>query len=240
MARLGLSVLLLDFDPQANATSSLGIDPRQTRYNVYHLLSGQATAQETIVPTSTPGLYLLPSGPDLAGAEVELVSMPNRESCLRSALGGVEREHDITFIDCPPSLSLLTVNGLVAATNGVLVPVQTEYLPLEGLSRLMETLELVRLRFNRSLRVVGILMTMYDARTNLSAEVVQEVRHYFPGLVFQEAIPRSVRLSEAPSRGVSVFGHAPTSAGALSYALVAEELVARLGIRMQNEESRDV
>ncbi|NPV08979.1 MAG: ParA family protein [Anaerolineae bacterium] len=235
MARLGLSALLLDFDPQANATSSVGVDPRQVERNVYHLLSGRVTAREVILPTATSGLSLLPSGPDLAGAEVELVNLPGRESCLKEALEGVEREYDVTLIDCPPSLSLLTVNALVAASSGVLVPVQTEYLPLEGLSRLMETLEAVRLRFNRGMRVVGILMTMYDARTNLSAEVVQEVRRYFPGLVFREAIPRSVRLSEAPSRGVSVFGHAPSSAGALSYALVAEELLARLGVPAHRE-----
>ena len=237
LAGAGYSILLIDFDPQANATSSLGVDPRQVASNVYHLLAGEAQPQDVIVPTSTAGVSLMPSGPDLAGAEVELVSMTRRESFLREALAGVESRFDVTFIDCPPSLSLLTVNGLVAAQTGVLVPVQTEYLPLEGLSRLMETLEVVRLRFNRTLRVIGILMTMYDARTNLAAEVVQEVRGHFPGLVFQEAIPRSVRLSEAPSRGVSIFGHAPTSAGALSYALVAEELLHRLGIAGQREAS---
>jgi len=235
LARSGYSVLVVDFDPQANATSSLGLDPRVLQGNVYHLLSGEVQPSDIVQETSTPGLYLIPAGPDLAGAEVELVSMGGRESILRDALAGVEQQYDVTFVDCPPSLSLLTVNALVAARNGVLVPVQTEYLPLEGLSRLMETLEVVRLRFNRMLRVVGILMTMYDARTNLSAEVVQEVRAHFPGLVFQEAIPRSVRLSEAPSRGVSIFGHAPTSAGALSYALVAEELVYRLGIPARRE-----
>ncbi len=235
LADAGYSVLLIDFDPQANATSSLGVDPRQAERNVYHLLAGAAQPQDVIVSTSTTGVSLMPSGPDLAGAEVELVSMARRESFLRDALSGVESRFDLTFIDCPPSLSLLTVNGLVAAQTGVLVPVQTEYLPLEGLSRLMETLEVVRLRFNRTLRVIGILMTMYDARTNLAAEVVQEVRSHFPGLVFQEAIPRSVRLSEAPSRGVSIFGHAPTSAGALSYGLVAEELLHRLGIAKHRE-----
>lgn len=235
LARSGYSVLIVDFDPQANATSSLGLDPRQLPENVYHLLSGDTLPEQIVQDTSTPGLSLIPSGPDLAGAEVELVTTPQRESCLRDALGDVGRQFDVTFIDCPPSLSLLTVNGLVAAQSGVIVPVQTEYLPLEGLSRLMETLEVVRTRFNRTLRVVGILMTMYDARTNLSAEVVQEVRSHFPGLVFQEAIPRSVRLSEAPSRGVSIFGHAPASAGALSYALVAEELVHRLGIPARKE-----
>ncbi len=235
VARLGHRVLLLDFDPQGNAGSSLGVDPSSPSPDIYDVIAGDALLSEAILPAEVPGLFVVAARPDLAGAEVELVGMSERESVLRDALIDDASQFDLVVIDCPPSLSLLTVNALVAATDGVLVPVQTEYLPLEGLTHLVDTLDAIRSRLNPGLRIVGILMTMYDARTNLSAEVVAELRAHFPELVFQEVIPRSVRLSEAPSRGESIFAYAPASAGAISYRLVAEELVQRLGLASEGD-----
>jgi len=228
LVRLGSHVLLVDFDPQANATSSIGLSGRDTHPHIYDVLSGEATIEQAIVAVEHAGFHLLPSHPDLAGAEVELAALDDRTLVLREALSAKEREYDLTIIDCPPSLSVLTVNALVAARDGVLIPVQCEYLALEGLSRLVETISVLRSALNPGLRIVGIVMTMYDMRTNLSTEVVQETRRHFPSLVFREAVPRSVRLSEAPSRGLSILDYAPTSAGALAYMAVARELASRL------------
>jgi len=235
LARLGNRVLLVDFDPQANATSSLGLTPRSLGSHVYSLLSGEATFAEAVISLAQAGLWLLPSHPDLAGAEIELASVDHPATVLRDALAAAEADFDVTFIDCPPSLSILTINALAAAESGVIIPVQCEYLALEGLSRLVQTVGSVRGSLNPSLTIVGILMTMYDVRTNLSAEVVQEVREHFPGLVFRDAIPRSIRLGEAPSRGESIFEYAPQSAGALAYRSVASELVMRLGLAAGRE-----
>jgi chromosome partitioning protein len=230
LASLGFTVLLLDFDPQANATGSLGLDSRTIHPNAYDVLAGRAAVPAAALAVERPGMYLLPSNPDLGGAEVELVGLDGRELLLQERLADAAAAYDLTLIDCPPSLSLLTVNALVAASDGVLVPVQCEYLALEGLSRLMQTVEAVRRSFNPRLAIAGILMTMYDVRTNLAAEVVQEVRRHLPGQVFREAIPRSVRLSEAPSRGQTILKYAPNSAGAVSYMLVARELAQRLSL----------
>lgn len=225
LAEWGQCVLLVDVDPQANATSSLGIDKRTVRISTYELLMGEASALEVLLPTKQRGLDLLPAAPALAGATVELVNLPQREQRLRQALERLRERYDYILIDCPPSLGLLTVNALTAA-DGVIVPVQCEYLALEGLSQLARAIELVRRALNPQLRLRGLLMTMYDARTALARQVIEEVYKHFPGRVFRTVIPRSVRLSEAPSYGESILTYAPTSAGALAYAAFARELLA--------------
>jgi chromosome partitioning protein len=222
-----LPTLLVDLDPQANATASLGLNARQVSPSVYEVLLGSATLERIIRASGQVGLDLAPAAHALAGAQVELVELQEREARLWQALHRLPPRHGLVLIDCPPSLGLLTLNALVAA-DAVLVPVQCEYLALEGLGQLMETLNLVREELNPRLEVLGLVLTMHDSRTNLSGQVVQEVRAHFPGLAFQSVIPRSVRLSEAPSYGESIFGYAPDSRGARAYAALAEEVLGRL------------
>lgn len=229
LASLEQHVLLIDIDPQANATSSLGFDKRAVNLSVYDVIIDECPLSEIVRSTDQPGLDLAPSSPDLAGAEVELVAMMNRERRLRRALNGHRDSFDIILIDCPPSLGLLTVNALSAADE-VLVPVQCEYLPLEGLSLLMHTIDLVRRHLNPGLRVAGLVMTMHDARTNLSQQVVDEVRQHFPDQCFNTIIPRSIRLSEAPSYGETILTYAPNSTGAVAYRLLAQEVLREMGI----------
>nr|HID14024.1 ParA family protein [Anaerolineae bacterium] len=231
LAEWGQRVLVVDVDPQANATSSLGIDKRAVPLSTYDLLVRGVPLARIVQLTGRVRLDLAPASPALAGATVELISLPQRESRLRQALAGLSRDegpderYNYVLIDCPPSLGILTVNGLVAATDGVIIPVQCEYLALEGLSQLMRAIELVRRALNPALRLRGLVMTMYDARTILSRQVVEEVRRYFPGRVFNTIIPRSVRLSEAPSYGEPIISYAPRSAGALAYAMLTRELL---------------
>jgi chromosome partitioning protein len=233
LAQQGRHVLVVDVDPQANATSSLGIDKHAVPASTYDLLVREAPLARVVRPTGHARLDLVPASPALAGATVELVSLPQREYRLRQALaglglsegGGLDGQYDYVLIDCPPSLGILTVNGLTA-TNGVIIPVQCEYLALEGLSQLARAIELVRRALNPGLRLRGLVMTMYDARTTLSRQVVEEVRRHFPGRVFRTIIPRSVRLSEAPSYGESIISYAPHSAGALAYVALTQELLA--------------
>jgi chromosome partitioning protein len=219
----GRRVLLVDIDPQANATAGLGRSAPEGR-SVYQALIEQCTLEEVVIETGQPGLWLAPSSPDLAGAEVELVPAMAREFRLRKALSSLASSFDYTIIDCPPSLGLLTINGLAAADE-VIVPVQCEYLALEGLSQLMLSLDLVRRNLNSSLRLRGLLLTMYDGRTNLSSQVAQEVRSHFPS-AFEVAIPRSVRLSEAPSHGLPMCAYDPSNRGAQAYEALAEEVLA--------------
>jgi chromosome partitioning protein len=226
LARVGKRVLLLDIDPQANATSSLGIDKRAVQPSTYDLLINKVPLAHIVRPTDRSRLSLAPSSPALAGATVELVNLPQREYRLQQALTELDRQYDYVLIDCPPSLGLLTVNGLTAAGDGVIIPVQCEYLALEGLSQLARAIELVRRALNSKLRLRGLVMTMYDTRTTLSRQVVEEVRRHFPGKVFKTIIPRSVRLSEAPSYGEPIISYAPRSAGALAYEALAWELLA--------------
>ena len=230
----GLRILLIDLDPQANATSSLGLDPRALRCSTYDALLGNATLEEVVVPSGLPGLDIAPANYALAGAQVELVEVPRREYCLARALAslaGMRPRHpyDLVLVDTPPSLGLLTLNGLAAA-DAVLVPVQCEYLALEGLGQLVETLELVRASLNPRLVLIGILLTMLDARTNLSGQVAREVQRHFPAATFKSVIPRSVRLSEAPSYGRPIRTYDPSSRGAQAYALLAQELVERVSV----------
>ncbi|MFQ6101448.1 MAG: ParA family protein [Anaerolineae bacterium] len=233
LAEWGQRILVVDIDPQANATSSLGIDKRGVPLSTYDLLVRELPLAQVVRPTGRERLDLAPASPALAGATVELVNLPQREYRLRQALAGLSmsedegpgKQYDYVLIDCPPSLGILTVNGLAAAADGVIIPVQCEYLALEGLSQLGRAIELVRRALNPSLRLRGLVMTMYDARTTLSRQVVEEVRRHFSGRVFNTIIPRSVRLSEAPSYGEPIISYAPRSAGALAYAALARELL---------------
>ena len=219
-------VLLVDADPQANATSSLGLEKHRVSTSIYDAMIREAPLRRIIMRNPELGLHLAPSSPALAGAEVELVGMLAREYRLRDILAPVATNFDYVLIDCPPSLGLLTINGLTAASDGVIVPVQCEYLALEGLTHLQQTIELVRSRLNPALAIRGMLMTMFDGRTNLSQQVVEEVRNHFGALTFGAVIPRSVRLSEAPSYGQPISIYAPRSPGAAAYAALARELLA--------------
>jgi chromosome partitioning protein len=224
------NVLLVDADPQANATSSLSIDKHQLKYSIYHVLIDQLPLSNTVQPTDSPRLHIVPSSPALAGAVVELVRLPAREYLLQRALSTVVGQYDYILIDTPPSLGLLTVNALTAA-EGVLIPVQCEYLALEGLGQLVHTINLVRKSLNPQLRIAGLILTMYDRRTNLSQQVVDEVHRHFPREVFQTIIPRNVRLSEAPSHGLPIINYDPTSYGAVAYQTLAGEFLKREDFR---------
>lgn len=222
---LGLKTLLCDFDPQANATSGLGIEKRKIKKTIYDVLLNEIPASEAII--STPYGDILPASPDLAGAAVELISTEGREYQLKNQLSEVKDNYDIIFIDCPPSLELLTLNGLCAA-DAIVVPVQCEYYALEGLSDLMGTLRMVKRRINPKLDLFGVVLTMFDGRTNFSNQVAQEVRRHLPGKVFATAIPRNVRLAEAPSHGVPVMNYDRSSRGSQAYKALAEEFKAKL------------
>jgi chromosome partitioning protein len=228
----GQRVLLVDLDPQANATSCLGIDKRAVRTGTYEVLIGAAAANPSILHNPRFKISLLPSSPALAGAEVELIELANRENRLYEALSPVIDRYDYILIDCPPSLSILTVNGLISAKNGVLIPVQCEYLALEGLGQLTQTIQRVRTSLFPELKLRGVILTMYDSRTRLSLDVVSEVRKFFPGLVFESLIPRSVRLAEAPSYGQPISTYAPDSHAAIAYASLAREILDQDGIHI--------
>jgi chromosome partitioning protein len=225
LAYYGQRVLLVDLDPQGNATSSLGVDKYRLRGGTYEVLLGASPAAPLVLHNPRLKMSLLPASPALAGAEVELVNELGRETRLRRALEPLAERYDYILIDCPPSLGLLTINGLVAAQDGVLIPVQCEYLALEGLGLLTQTLEKVRAALFPELAVRGVVLTMYDGRTNLAGDVVAEVQKHFPDKVFRAIIPRSVRLAEAPSYGVPVSAYAPQSRGARAYAALARELL---------------
>ena len=217
-------VLLVDIDPQANATSSLGVDKHALHRSIYDSIVGSLALDRILMLTNRLRLDLIPSAPALAGAEIELVGMMAREYRLKQALGSVRDRYDYVLIDCPPSLGLLTVNALAAADQ-VIVPIQCEYLPMEGLAQLLQTIELVRVNLNPALDIRGLLMTMYDVRTTLAQQVVEEVRQHFPDKVFDTVIPRNVRLSEAPSYGEPIMDYAPTSTGAEAYYQLAQEIM---------------
>jgi len=228
LADRGQRVLLVDADPQANATSSLGFDKHALSRSIYDAIVDETPIQQIITLTNRLGLDLVPSAPALAGAEVELVPMLSRERRLKRALAPVRDRYAFLLIDCPPSLGLLTVNALTAA-DGVIIPVQCEYLALEGLSQLLQTINLVHDNLNPGLHVAGVLLTMHDARTNLSQQVIDEVREFFGDRVYQTVIPRNVRLSEAPSYGQPILDYAPSSRGAQAYAALADEVLMRSG-----------
>jgi chromosome partitioning protein len=210
LAYYGQRILLIDLDPQANATSCVGVDKNTVRGGTYEALIGSAPAASFILHNPRLKLSLLPASPALAGAEVELVSELARESFLKKSISALIERYDYILIDCPPSLGLLTLTGIVAAIDGVIIPVQCEYLPLEGLSQLNQTLDRVRSAILPELKIRGVVLTMFDGRTNLSNDVVKEVRRHFPDLVFEAVIPRTVRLAEAPSYGQPISAYAPT------------------------------
>lgn len=217
---LGLKVLLCDFDPQANGTSGLGVDKRKIKHSVYDVIINNVPVRDAVVQTKYGDV--LPSSADLAGAAVELIGAEHREHQLEKALAQVKDEYDVIFIDCPPSLEMLTLNGLCAA-DSILVPVQCEYFALEGLSDLMSTLRMVKRRINPRLEIFAVALTMYDGRTNFCAQVAEEVRRHFPGKVFSTVIPRNIRLAEAPSHGIPVTAYDKSSRGAQAYKAMAEE-----------------
>ena len=227
VAATGASVLVIDIDPQSNTTTSLGIDPRTVKLSIYDVLIEQEPIQNVLTLTNRIGLDLIPSSPELAGAELEMAQFMARERRLDQALKPIYSKYDYIFIDGPPSLGLLTINGLTAVTHGVVIPVQCEYLALEGLSLLLSTIQQVRAILNDKLKIAGVLLTMYDGRTRLSQDIAKEVQDFFPKEVYRTIIPRSVRLSEAPSHGQTILNYAPQSAGAQAYKALATEFIAR-------------
>jgi chromosome partitioning protein len=222
LAEAGRKVLLIDFDPQANTSSGVGADT--SKPGIYELLAAKTEVRRTIQDTSVPGLRIIPSSINLTGATVELVDAQGRDFLLKKVLDRIKPEYDFLFIDCPPSLGLLTVNGLVAA-DSVIIPLQCEYFAMEGLSMLLQTIKRVQSKLNPDLQIGGILFTMYDIRTRLAHEVVSEVTGYFKEKVFRTIIPRNVRLSEAPSFGKPINQYDPESIGARSYQKLAEEVL---------------
>jgi len=226
----GQRVLLVDLDPQANATSSLGVDKHSVKAGTYEVLVGSVPIAPQILHNPRYKMSLLPSSPSLAGAEVELIELERREFRLKEALEPIQDRYDYILIDCPPSLSLLTVNGLIAAQNGVIIPVQCEYLALEGLGQLTQTLNRIRSSLRAEQKVRGVILTMYDGRTRLALDVVGEVRKFFPTQVFKAIIPRSIRLAEAPSYGQPITVYAPESSAAKAYGLLAREILEQDGV----------
>jgi chromosome partitioning protein len=230
LAYFGQRVLLVDLDPQSNTTACLGIDKRTVKSGTYEAVIDSAIVPESILHNPRLKLSLLPASPGLAGAEVELVNELAREHRLKEALAPIQGRYDYVLIDCPPSLGLLTLNGMVAAKDGLIIPVQCEYLALEGISLLTETISRVRNAVYPGLKIRGVVLTMYDGRTNLSQDVVDEIRRHFPKEVMEAIIPRSVRLAEAPSYGVPILAYHASSPGARAYEELAREVLAADGV----------
>lgn len=226
IAKAGRSVLLVDFDPQGNSTSGYGIEKNQLETSCYDVLMGDCPAQQVIVPTVITNLSILPSNIDLAAAETDLVNMPSRESALKRALEPIRNNYDYVFIDCPPSLGLLTLNALVAS-DSVIIPIQSEFFALEGLSQLMNTIKIVRQRLNANLTVNGVILTMYDTRTIMSKQVTEEIYKYFGEKIYTVPVPRNIKLVESPSFGVPIAVHAPNSSGAVAYEALAKQFLER-------------
>ena len=220
----GKKVLVVDIDPQGNTTSGLGIDKKELKKTIYDVLIGEEKAEDVIIQTAVENLSIIPSSVQLAGAEIELTGFEEREKMLKKALEGIRDEYQYVFIDCPPSLGLLTINALTAA-DSVLIPIQCEYYALEGVGQLMNTIWLVQRGLNPDLKVEGVVLSMFDGRTNLSIQVVDEVKRYFKGMVYTTIIPRNVRLAEAPSYGVPILMYDPKSKGAEAYEELADEFI---------------
>jgi len=230
LAKQNQKVLIVDLDPQANATSCLGVDKHSVKHGTYEAMLEMTPAANSLLVNTSMKLTLLPSSPSLAGAEVELVDEENRELCLKRALAPLIEHFDYILIDCPPSLSLLTINGLLAAKDGVIIPVQCEYLALEGVGQLMQTLQRIRQSLYPALKVRGVVMTMFESRARLSTDVVSEIRKHFPHQVFNAIVPRSIRLAESPSYGLPISMYAPSSTGAQAYSALARELLIGDGV----------
>lgn len=224
LAVMEKKTLLIDADPQANASSGVGIEPQSVEKGIYECLIGSAEAREAIVETDTPNLYLLPASIDLVGAEVELPKLEDREEKLRNAIAPIKDEYDYIIIDCSPSLGLVTINAFTAA-DSVIIPVQCQYFALEGLGKLLNTIRIVQSRLNTSLEIEGILLTMFDARLRLNKQVAEDVRHHFQQVVFNTIIYNNVKLAEAPSHGLSVIMYDAGSTGAVNYMNLAVEII---------------
>lgn len=226
LAELGQKVLIIDMDPQGNTTSGVGVEKNEKEYTVYELLLGECSIEDSLVESVCENLTVVPSNINLAAAEIELIGTENKEFILRDAVAFIKESYDYILIDCPPSLNVLTINAMCAADT-VLVPIQCEYYALEGLSQLMHTIELVRERLNPNLEIEGVVFTMYDARTNLSLEVVENVKNNLDQNIYKTIIPRNVRLAEAPSYGMPITKYDTKSSGAESYRMLAEEVIHR-------------
>ena len=227
LARIGKKVLVVDIDPQGNTTSGIGIRKRTLKNTIYDVLINENfNVKEAILSTKTDNLDIIPASVDLAGAEVELVSIEGREKRLKKAIDSIRDEYDYIFIDCPPSLGILTINSLTAV-DSVLIPIQCEFYALEGVSQLVSTIDLVKKSMNPDLYIEGVVLSMFDGRTNLSLQVVQEVKNYFGNAVYNTFIPRNVRLAEAPSYGMPIITYDPTAAGAKAYVAFTKEFLAR-------------
>lgn len=226
LAGQGKKVLLIDADPQANASSGLGVDIRELNSTIYECLVNQLDPNKAILPTSTKNLFIIPSHIDLVGAEIEMLNIPNRETLLKNMLEQVRDDYDYIFIDCSPSLGLITINALTAS-NSVIIPVQCEFFALEGIAKLLNTVKIIKSKLNPNLQIEGFLLTMHDNRLRLSNQVYEEVKRHFGDLAFNTIISRNVRLSEAPSHGQSVLDYDASSKGAKNYTALAKELIAR-------------
>ena len=226
VADTGRKVLLVDFDPQGNATSGYGIEKNQLERHCYDMLMADCTAADVIMPTVINNLWIIPTNIDLAAAEVDLVSVPARESALKRALAPIQDQYDYIFIDCPPSLGLLTLNALVAS-NSVIIPIQSEFFALEGLSQLMNSIKIVKQRLNPTLYINGVVLTMYDMRTTMSKQVTEELFKYFGDKIYTVPVPRNVKLVESPSYGIPIVLHAPKCNGALAYGALAKQFLDR-------------
>ncbi len=229
LAALEFRTLIVDADPQANATSGLGFNPKEVEYSIYECMVSEIEPRDIIIETDFPNLFIIPSHIDLVGAEIEMINLKNREERMKEALATVKDEYDFIIIDCSPSLGLIVINSLVAA-DSVLVPVQCEYFALEGLGKLLNTIKIIQQRLNQSLTIEGILLTMYDLRVRLSNQVVQEVRTHFHNMVFNTLIPRNIRLSESPSYGIPALAQDSESKGAISYLNLAREVLTKNGM----------
>ena len=230
-------VLVIDSDPQANATSGLGFDPRNITNGIYECLINEVEAKDIILTTTSPNVDIIPAHIDLVGAEVEMINLPNREKMMRMALEPIKDNYDFIIIDCSPSLGLITINSLTAA-DSVIVPVQCEYFALEGLGKLLNTIKIVQTRINNSLTIEGILLTMYDTRLRLSNQVVDEVKTHFQDLVFDTIIQRNTKLGEAPSHGESIIMHDASSRGATNYLNLAREVLQKNNQTEMNQEDK--
>lgn len=226
IATMGKKVLLIDLDPQGNATSGVGIEKSSATKTIYNIIDGDAIIDETILKTNVENLYFIPATVDLAGAEIDLVQMPNRENVIKTRLARIREKFDYIFIDCPPSLGLLTVNALTCC-DSIIIPIQCEFYALEGLTQLMNTIKLVKKHLNPDLDIEGVVLTMKDSRSNLITQVGDEIRTFFGKKVFETTIPRNIRLAEAPSHGTPIGLYDPSSKGAKAYLELAEELLKR-------------